>query len=117
MVFDGCELQCRRAHRVNKRKHDAAAHADTGGRSNDGAVAASSPAVQKKDLASTSEMPKLSSNPPVAMTPKGSSSPIAPARFRRNAAAGGAGILGVSPAAAAMSSSSSGQNVGLNNNG
>jgi heterogeneous nuclear ribonucleoprotein A1/A3 len=114
-VFDGCELQCRRAHRVNKRKQDAAAPADTGGRSNDGAVAASSPAVQTKGLASTSEMPTLSSIPPVALTPKGSSSPIAPARFRRNAAAGGAGILGASPAAASVPSSSSGQNVGLNN--
>ncbi|TVU03509.1 hypothetical protein EJB05_50947, partial [Eragrostis curvula] len=91
-VFDGCELQCRRAHRVAKRNHDAAASADM----------SNGPGVQLKDLALTSGMPMLSSNPPVGLTAKGSSSPSATALFRQNAAAGRAGILGAPPAAIAM---------------
>ncbi|GJN21502.1 hypothetical protein PR202_gb08984 [Eleusine coracana subsp. coracana] len=104
-VFDGCELLCRRALRVSKWKHYTGVAADTGGHSNDAAVAASSPALQTKDLALASEKPMLSSNPPVGLTA------APPPLFRQNAAAGGAGILGACPSATAVSSSLPRQNA------
>ncbi|GJM85465.1 hypothetical protein PR202_ga01913 [Eleusine coracana subsp. coracana] len=49
-VFDGCELLCRRALRVSKWKHYTGVAADTGGHSNDAAVAASSPLCRPRTL-------------------------------------------------------------------
>ncbi|CAL4968390.1 unnamed protein product [Urochloa decumbens] len=106
-VFDGCDLHCRRAHRVSKsnRRHAAAAPADTGVQSNGGAVAAALPSVQAKDLALTSKQSLVSSNQPVGLTAKGSSSATAAALFCQNVTAGGAGILGAAPVATAVLSS------------
>ncbi|XP_062221085.1 RNA-binding protein P-like [Phragmites australis] len=106
-VFDGCELQCRRAHRVSKRKHAPAAPPDTGGQSSDGAVAAALPAVHHEDIALTPKQPLLGSNPLVKLTAKGSSSATATVLFRQNAGASGAGILGAAPVATALPSSPS----------
>ncbi|PAN06900.1 hypothetical protein PAHAL_1G296000 [Panicum hallii] len=104
-VFDGCELQCRRAYRVTNRKHATAAPVDTGVQSNGGAIAAVLPSVQAKDLALTSKQSLLSSNPPIVLTAKGSSSTTATVLFRQNVPAGGAGILGAAPVATAVPSS------------
>ncbi|KAG2659609.1 hypothetical protein PVAP13_1KG370700 [Panicum virgatum] len=101
-VFDGCELQCRRAYRVTNRKHAAAAPVDTGVQSNGGAVAAVLPSVQAKDLALTSKQSVLSSNQPVGLTAEGSSSAPATVGFRQNVPAGGAGILGAAPVASSL---------------
>ncbi|KAL6899362.1 hypothetical protein ACP4OV_006020 [Aristida adscensionis] len=104
-VFDGCELQCRRAYMVSKRKHDAASPLDTGGRSNGGAASTALPSVQPQDLALPSKESPLASNPPVVLM-KGRSSPaVATGHFSRNAVAGGAGILGPPPVATAVPSS------------
>ncbi|CAN6273379.1 unnamed protein product [Urochloa humidicola] len=96
-VFDGCELQCRRAYRVSDRKRAAAAHADTGVQSNGGAVAVVLPSVQAKELALPSKQSPVSSNQPVGLTAKRSSSATAPVD--------GAGILGAAPVATAVPSS------------
>ncbi|CAN6232358.1 unnamed protein product [Urochloa humidicola] len=104
-VFDGCELQCRRAYRVSNRKHAAAAHADTSVQSNGGAVAAVLPSVQAKELALPSKQLPVSSNQPVGLTANASSSATATVLFRQNAPAGGAGILGAAPVATAVPSS------------
>ena len=101
-VFDGCELQCRRAYKVTNRKHAAAAPVDTGVQSNGGAVAAVLPSVQAKDLALTSKQSVLSSNQPVGLTAEGSSSAPATVGFRQNVPAGGAGILGAAPVASSL---------------
>uniref|UniRef100_A0A0D9VHY8 RRM domain-containing protein n=1 Tax=Leersia perrieri TaxID=77586 RepID=A0A0D9VHY8_9ORYZ len=57
MMFDGCELHCRRAHKVNKGKHRIAAHADAeASAQSSGFFNAASPTVhvQPKKLALTS---------------------------------------------------------------
>uniref|UniRef100_A0A0D3F7A6 RRM domain-containing protein n=1 Tax=Oryza barthii TaxID=65489 RepID=A0A0D3F7A6_9ORYZ len=96
VVFDGCELHCRRAHRVNKEKHLMTMPADAGAQSN-GFENAASPIihVQPKELAlaSTTQTP-LGSNRPVEMMAKGPRSGTVP--FRQNA---GAGLLGACPVA------------------
>ncbi|KAF8762827.1 hypothetical protein HU200_009032 [Digitaria exilis] len=76
-VFDGYELQCRRAYRVSNRKHSAAKLADTGVQRNGGAVAAVLPSVQAKDPALASKHSLASSNQPVGLMAKGSSSATA----------------------------------------
>ncbi|KAJ1279853.1 hypothetical protein BS78_04G187500 [Paspalum vaginatum] len=98
-VFDGCQLQCRRAHKPSNRKHAAATPAETGAESNGGSVAAVLAAVQPKELALASKQSLRSSNPLVQLTSSRSSSPTATVLCRQNAPAGGAGILGASPAA------------------
>ncbi|KAF0936143.1 hypothetical protein E2562_038868 [Oryza meyeriana var. granulata] len=98
VVFDGCELHCRRAHRVNKEKHHMATHADAGAQSNDSGNAAS-PIVhaQPKELVLTSTTQTLlGSNRPVELMAKGARSGTVP--FRQNAGAVGAGLLGAFPA-------------------
>jgi heterogeneous nuclear ribonucleoprotein A1/A3 len=101
VVFDGCELHCRRAHRVNKEKHLMTMPADAGAQSN-GFENAASPIihVQPKELAlaSTTQTP-LGSNRPVEMMAKGPRSGTVP--FRQNA---GAGLLGACPVATVTSS-------------
>uniref|UniRef100_J3LEJ2 RRM domain-containing protein n=1 Tax=Oryza brachyantha TaxID=4533 RepID=J3LEJ2_ORYBR len=97
VVFDGCELHCRRAHRANKEKHHMATHADAGDQSND-FVSAASPIVhgQPKEIALTSsKQTLLGSNRPVELMVKGPSSGTVP--FCQNA---GAGLLGAFPVAA-----------------
>uniref|UniRef100_A0A0E0K228 RRM domain-containing protein n=1 Tax=Oryza punctata TaxID=4537 RepID=A0A0E0K228_ORYPU len=96
VVFDGCELHCRRAHRVNKDKYLTTTHADAGAQSNDFEnVASPIVHVQPKELAltSTTQTP-LGSNRPVEMMAKGAGSGTVP--FRQNA---GAGLLGACPVA------------------
>ncbi|KAL6634695.1 hypothetical protein ACP70R_027366 [Stipagrostis hirtigluma subsp. patula] len=111
-VFDGCELRCRRAHRVSKRKHAAAtaAPADTGGQSNVAAVAAALPAGPE-DLALRSKQSPFASDPPVVLALRGDCSAKAGGLFTQNDAADGAGILGATPATAVPSSHSLGQSV------
>ncbi|KAF8652907.1 hypothetical protein HU200_062334 [Digitaria exilis] len=104
-VFDGYELQCRRAYRVSNRKHSAAKLADTGVQRNGGAVAAVLPSVQAKDPALASKHSLASSNQPVGLMAKGSSSATATVLFREDVPAGGAGILGAAPVATAGASS------------
>uniref|UniRef100_A0A0E0CN00 RRM domain-containing protein n=1 Tax=Oryza meridionalis TaxID=40149 RepID=A0A0E0CN00_9ORYZ len=101
VVFDGCELHCRRAHRVNKEKHLITMPADAGAQSNDFENAASPIIhVQPKELAlaSTTQTP-LGSNRPVEMMAKGPRSGTVP--FGQNA---GAGLLGACPVATATPS-------------
>ncbi|CAN6238563.1 unnamed protein product [Urochloa humidicola] len=86
-VFDGCELHCRRSHRVSNWKHAAAAPVDTGVQSNGGAVAAVLSSVQVKELALPSKQL------PVVLMAKGSSSPTATDLFCQNVTASGDGIL------------------------
>ncbi|XP_022684324.1 UBP1-associated proteins 1A-like [Setaria italica] len=104
-VFDGCELQCRRAYRGSNPKHAAATPTDTGVQSNGGAVTAVLSSVQAKDLALTSKPSLLQLNQSVGLKAKGSSSATAIALFRQNVPAGGAGILGAAPVTTAVSSS------------
>jgi heterogeneous nuclear ribonucleoprotein A1/A3 len=106
-VFDGCELQCRRAYKVSNRKHTAAAPAGTAVRSNGGADAAVLSSVQDKDLALTSKHSLLQSNQPVGLKVKESTSATAAAAtlFRQNVPAGGTGILGAVPVATVVPSS------------
>ncbi|CAD6250418.1 unnamed protein product [Miscanthus lutarioriparius] len=102
-VFDGCELHCRLAHRVRKRKQAPAAPAENGDQSNGAPVTV--PTVQSEDTALTPKLPLLCSNPQIRRTTKGSSSATATVAFRRNAAAaGGVGILGAGPVATAVPS-------------
>ncbi|KAK8462567.1 hypothetical protein SEVIR_1G227100v4 [Setaria viridis] len=104
-VFDGCELQCRRAYRGSNPKHAAATPTDTGVQSNGGAVTAVLSSVQAKDLALTSKPSLLQLNQSVGLKAKGSSSATAIALFRQNVPAGGAGILGAAPVTTAVPSS------------
>ncbi|CAL5021044.1 unnamed protein product [Urochloa decumbens] len=104
-VFDGCKLHCWRAHRMSNRRHAAAAPADLVVQNNGDTVAAVLPSVHAKDLALTSKQLPLSSNQPVGLTAKGSSSATPAVLFSQNVTAGDAGILGAAPVGMAVPSS------------
>ncbi|CAL4886856.1 unnamed protein product [Urochloa decumbens] len=119
-VFDGCKLHCRRAHSVSNRRHAAAAPADLVVQNNGDTVAAVLPSVHAKDLALTSKQLPFSSNQPVGLTAKGSSSATPAILFSQNVTAGDAGILGAAPVGLADDTSRAGASsmvptIGSNN--